>query len=671
MKKGIWIVVIGLLAFGAWTFFGPDYWIKRNLRAQFEDYQVKEDRQNHLNSSTQTLHGIVPSVYARIAPETVKAIIKNELTNISELSELEISLGPQTIDISANFENRPPAEEGQPKKFRIAGKLAGQFYPTYDTSTRRLFYLPYLQAVNVTELQYEPGIGEDVAKQTVDSLIASILQEINGYLNQECSSDTPKGDDKKRTIPKCFEIIPPWIDVAIDVEKELNETDEFTDVSAEKVRANLDLRSAVVLVSENGVELMLEATHGGDVGAARLPESTNNKEPFSQKDYKKSFREKAKAAFGSLDQNSDLQIALSTGLTKSVVNRLLSGSGISLTTGIDDDVEVIKKSDVRLAKRPRFECRPDMSCNKKKCRKVKCNQTQTTTCTKDRGVIGKLIESACSAVAKTTCEGGKAVGSLICETVTIVDKGACEAAKSLKKAGCEGNKVFVDKALGRIGYINGDYRISGEYKVDIESAEFGDALSSISLSAISQAQGRASGHLRFVPVEHGHLIACVAPWKENFDVGVNIPRQLLSLRASRENISYDEEETLYMNYVVDSFNMKGKVSPAPFTAVFDEHPHLYVNCALPSAIGSLAKLVKVIDGKNKILPDELNEIVSGDIDRKIEDVRFSIKMKKREKEVENYKVTYKAFANDRVFGLTGDLEILNDDAVGPLVTKGG
>ena len=79
-----------------------------------------------------------------------------------------------------------------------------------------------------------------------------------------------------------------------------------------------------------------------------------------------------------------------------------------------------------------------------------------------------------------------------------------------------------------------------------------------------------------------------------------------------------------MHYAVEPFEITGKVSPSPFDAVFNQHPHLRLNCQLPTAIGDLAKLVKIVDPESNILPDELNQAVTGNVKRKLENLSIDI-----------------------------------------------
>lgn len=647
------LIIAALVVAGLLYFFGPSYWVERALRDEFKDYQVEEQQKSALRSAAESLSRIEPTAYARLSSETVQMLILHELKKIKELSNVKVYLKEQTVNVTSDFELRGDPKDDQAAKFRVGGNLVAQLYPVYLSAQRQLSYFPSFQSINITDLDYEPGIAKEIVKETIDKLTSSLLDRINAYLNQECS--TKERDDPLR-IPQCFLIVPEVAKIKVDFKEELEKGGDLSNVTGRVVTMDLDLPEAAILVSDNGIEILLAAnTEAND---SKKKETALDEASMSYEEYSERFRKKTKASFGDLDLSNGVQFVLRSSLTTSVLNRLLDDAGISFEAAIDDKPKDIPRSEVRLAKRPTFECAPDMSCDTKSCREVRCD-SQKLGCIKDRGEIGKLLNKGCKTVFKVICEGGKAAGSLICETVSSLSKGSCEAVKTLKKFGCEGNKVFVDKVFGRVGYVNGDYRIYGRYDIRIDKAAIGEGLSSISLGALASASARTKGHLRFVPVDHGHALVCVATWKEDFDVDVVVPYQKLTLNAQRESVETKPDGTLRLNFLVSPFSVKGTVSPPLFSAVFDKHPHLRLNCGLPSGIGDLARLVRVIDGDSDIIPDELNQIVSGKIEQEVKKVRFAIELPGDKIKIKNkpYSVDYKPFLSENVLGFSGKVSI--------------
>ncbi len=210
-------------------------------------------------------------------------------------------------------------------------------------------------------------------------------------------------------------------------------------------------------------------------------------------------------------------------------------------------------------------------------RKAECHEEVEII--RDRGNVTKFVNKVFkeTKVAKPVCEGGKAVGDLICNTVQVLSKAACDAGEELKKAGCEGNKIFVDKVLGRVGRISGDYTVGGVFSITLDNAHITSDLRKVDATFTGKASAKVNGTLKFIPMDQGHLLVCIAEWKEPFSVSASIPEARRSASATLSGSDYVEDKDtkgLKLRYSVESFSLAGNVSPSPFDAVFNQHPHL-------------------------------------------------------------------------------------------------
>src|SRR5690606_8241730 len=80
---------------------------------------------------------------------------------------------------------------------------------------------------------------------------------------------------------------------------------------------------------------------------------------------------------------------------------------------------------------------------------------------------------------------------------------------------------------------------------------------------------------------------------------------------------------------------------------FKQHPHLRLNCRLPAAIGDLARLVKAVDPESKLLPDELDQAVTGNVKRRLEDLSVDIAIPNQEIELFDKKWLLKPSLGER------------------------
>lgn len=553
-----------------------------------------------------------------VSAEEVKSSIHWLLGQVEGVDNIHVSLREQTIEVSADFvlDRKLPdsAIVLKDNSLTVTGRLRGVVTPRGDLETNRILFDYLLDAVEINKITIANNTASEALEGMVVAALNSFLNYINGFLNRECKQPE---DDRRAPVPPCFVLLPNPLVREFRLAEEI-EGEDIQAVSARPVVVFGTIDRIAIKVSPRGLGVLARFGMLASGSTGEIPKNST----LSYADVSKSFDDELIRLLGDSSQ-ARASAAVDTRIVASIVDHLATSSDLSIQAKIAPETEQFS-SKVRLAKQPQFSCDPDMDCKRENCRKVKCEKKKERKCIKAGGDIAKALNEVCRTVEKTVCEGGKAVDSLVCEVAVSLEKGLCESAKSLKKAGCEGNKVFVDKVLGRVGNVSGDYTVRGAYAIGLNSTDTDDNLRALRARLKAAAAARVDGSLKFTPVDHGHLLVCQHQWKEGFDVGVVVTPFEKELSATLASSRSGDDGTLTLKYEVDAFKLSGRVTPSPFSAIFDQHPHLRINCAIPAAAGDLARLVSLVDGESDILPDELNEIVTGEVKREIKRLTFDV-----------------------------------------------
>jgi hypothetical protein len=555
-----------------------------------------------------------PALMVFVSKSDVIEKVNKNIDALEGVSNVNLQFFPGYVLTSADFDLK--TDQSAPKEaqdFIINGKVDAALAPFVDKNNILQFRVVLVKLQNVT---INGKSGERIPKLVKDYLVkfvSSRLDSINGVFNKECAR---REGSKLIKIPSCFLEIPTTFPIGVDVVKSLKEQPLTEVATGNAVVMPIQLDKAVAYITPLGVYLSADA-HLSDDPTWKPVASTGGGDQKTSDELAKVFDDQFSTRLGNDYRNSRMSAALDSGLVARALSSVAAKTNLHLIQDFSSAPETFD-TEVRLAKKPTFSC-DRSSCERKECRAPRCEYKDDRIC---HGDIGNFF---CRTVQNAVCEPANAAGGLVCNIVREADAGTCNVFEEIKKGGCEANKAFVEKALGRIGRVGGDYSVFGNYDVHLLSAAATDDLRQISMSSVAGANARARGSLKFQPLDQGYVLACVSKWSEGFDVSVNVPPVEQNLTA-RFVGSAASEEGIALKYRVDKFTLEGRVSPSPFDAVFTQHPYLRINCSIAAGIGELARLVHLIDPENAILPDELNEAVTGKVRREIDDAEFEIKI---------------------------------------------
>lgn len=562
-----------------------------------------------------------PNAAAVLPASLVVPMLQTQLGKVNGIKSPKVSLEQDRVIATAEFDlvdsNSVKEASGLDglKQYRVRGTLRAAATPILELERNQTRFVFAFSVLNITKAEVGGKVVPEQLADAVGTLVNRYLSNVNGVLNAECGKPS---DQQVVSVPTCVSVFPSTIANSLDLKEGLQQTKGVQKVAAEKVNLSLVIKAAAVTLNENGLFLVAKLA-GVAFGSGPEGAPTTGIQDASAA---RAFIVKHASELTGQSGAARPAVGVRSDLLARAIDYVSATSQMALQAGFEMPSENFD-TEVRLAKRPEFEC-GRLDCSQRSCTKPNCYNKTEKTCINAGGDIAGLINKICKETVNVVCDGGRAASDLICNTVQVLDKASCDVGEELKKAGCEANKIFVDKVLGRIGSVSGDYRVVGNYAVTLDSSHVEQNLSRLDVVFTASADGTVSGSLKFTPMDHGHLLACVAQWKEPFRVKATIPEARRAVAANRTSAEYVEGKGLVMHYAVDPFEITGKVSPSPFDAVFNQHPHLRLNCQLPTAIGDLAKLVKVVDPESNILPDELNQAVTGNVKRKLENLTVDI-----------------------------------------------
>ncbi len=561
-----------------------------------------------------------PNIAVFIGKEKIIKHLKKIIDSTPGLSNTSIDFEDQFISVSANFriDNSLPNSVVRfgLNNFSFFGKMKAYVTPIVNEEEGLIRFQLIFDTVDISSVDIGINdVGKNLSNK-VSGLVNSFLIYINGIINAECAKIT---NDQTIKIDNCIQVFNNPIIETVNLDKLNNSKDIY--VTGNTVNLSAKIESSVILINNDGLHLLAKL-HLIDLPSS-VDENHSNLKEANIASLTNEFLNREKQLYSNNYTDNDIWLSIKVALLKEILEYYIGASSIKIDIKHFGNDETFNTK-IRLAKRPRFECRPEMECDKKTRREVDCKPFKENKCIRAGGFIAKTINHVCNTITGLTCEGGKAAGTIIEETIQVLDKGQCELSKTLKKAGCEVNKGFVDNVFGKIGNISGHYNINGTMTAFIDNGEVASDLSTVRLKLRATASGKASGSIKFVPINSGHLLVCISQWKEPFEVRVSFAEKQYTLAASLVNKVTDDRGNLIMEFVLDKLKLVAKVTPSPFSAIFDSHPHLRINCSLPSTLGELARFISLVDGNSDILPDELNSAVSGAYTEELDNLRFKV-----------------------------------------------
>jgi len=555
-----------------------------------------------------------PAVMMFVSKDQALGLINGNLARLPELSNLNVEFDAGYILAKSDF--KVMAERGAPSEaqdYVVTGHLDAALAPYVDADNVARFRIIL---VKLKDIKIDGNKGQKIPRLVRDylaKLLSSRLNIINGIFNSECSKAIGAQIIK---VPSCFVQLPTNVPVNVDVVKSLAGQPQTQAVTGNAVDLPIKIDTASAFVAPSGIYVTADA-HLLDDPTWKPHEPSGEKSTKSLGELAAIFDRQFSDRLGLDYTTSRVTEGLDTALVARVLASITSKTNLHLIQAFASTPEPFD-TDVRLAKKPSFSC-DRSSCSRQECRAPRCEYRDDRIC---HGDIGNFF---CRTVQNLVCEPANAAGNLVCNTIQEVGAGSCNVFEEIKKGGCEANKAFVDKALGKVGRVSGDYSVVGDYDVHLLTASSSDDLQRLSISAIAGASAKAKGSLRFEPLDQGHILLCVSKWQEGFEVGVNLPPVERNLSASFTQATVTDDG-IDLTYTLDKFALDGQVSPSPFDAVFTQHPYLRINCSIAAGIGELARLVHIVDPENDIVPDELNEAVTGKVHKEVDDAKFEIRI---------------------------------------------
>jgi hypothetical protein len=630
------IVILAIGTFLAFKFFFnslerqiAEHWPKEDVESVTE--LLEKDLSARIAEMRQTAN-----VMAFVGKDELLASLAKSLGEAKGLSNLSFEVKPGFVLAEADFaattgEDAPDAAKG----IEVTGHISAAMTALIEGDQTIQFKLLLTRISDVDIKGTTPAMLPKPVKDYLVSFVQNNLAQLNGVLNGECG--VPAENQVVR-VPSCLLRFPTSIPVAVDVASGLADQPQTEHVSANPVAADLKITKMAIYVGPSGLFGVSTMRLAGVPDTPQRDSAGPEPKTLMLAEIDQWFVASASERFTADGLKGRAAVAIDKPLVSDAVSYVGNMANLRLVQNFATDPQTFD-TEVRLTKKPTFSCDRD-SCSRQECRKPKCEIRSRDEC---RGDIGGLL---CKAIEFTVCEPANTAENLICNTVQEVGKGSCDVFEELKKGGCEANKAFVDKALGRVGRIGGDYTVAGTYDIRVQQLGAAKDLKKLTMTANAAASARAHGSLKFTPLDQGHVLVCLAQWKEGFDVSAVIPETTLSVSAEFQEAS-PADDGLDLKYKMDSFTLKGKVEPSPFDAVFTQHPHLRINCSLVAGLGELARLIHIVDPENDILPDELNAAVSGDVEQEVKDTTFEIHVPDTKLELLNGTTTFRPGMSDR------------------------
>lgn len=284
--------------------------------------------------------------------------------------------------------------------------------------------------------------------------------------------------------------------------------------------------------------IILVFQEGGTLGApVKDPETSFDT-------FRSEFLKKFPADAAYWIRQGQLSAYVEAAFLNSLSSRLLAAGPICMNAKASD-LPAPFNTKVKLPPLEALDCTPTKDCTStKECeQKRECGQNADCRACLLRSPFGNCIQSGndpiCEArkvAAKGSCEVEKSRRKAQCEADKVANKGACEAAKSAAKGVCEGFK----EAYKRIRALGTDYAnveskdllINGDGQACIRNITFEPESFSLQGKFDVAINSRASGHIKFTPLNVGGHLTCFAPVEKNLVLSASVPRQTLDITTS-------------------------------------------------------------------------------------------------------------------------------------------
>ena len=254
------------------------------------------------------------------------------------------------------------------------------------------------------------------------------------------------------------------------------------------------------------------------------------------------------------------------------------------------------------------DCTPRMACDlqvdRRDCRRAPhCDHGHDTRdCHRwygnDPGCeIAKAAQNKAYDLGYAACQAGAWVVDAECETekgtqngLYATQKATCETDKKRLSVQCEALKGLQEQ-LQVMAHVGGEVHASGSANLCVPGIAIDPNLSRLSLDVSLAGQGISlGGRMDYTPIKMpGTLLGCVVPWSRSLSASVNIRDQQRQLTADLSSELTDKG--LVLKFITGDVSIDAEMQPAPFEAIFAEHPDLAVICPVLFGVGGAATLL--------------------------------------------------------------------------------
>jgi hypothetical protein len=167
---------------------------------------------------------------------------------------------------------------------------------------------------------------------------------------------------------------------------------------------------------------------------------------------------------------------------------------------------------------------------------------------------------------------------------------------------------------GKFGRVEGHYSGAATLSAAVPTADFSAGLSAAKMTVVVDGRAKIDTHIKSTPLDIiGHMV-CQAPFTQDHDLSVSLPKQTISLAATVKYAPHDGAP----KYIIDlaTFHMKAEMDPSPTELLF-KSTNFFLSCSLAAtAITPLTVALK------PFIPE-----LRGTFERDISDLSFEYQPK--------------------------------------------
>ncbi len=357
--------------------------------------------------------------------------------------------------------------------------------------------------------------------------------------------------------------------------------------------------------------------------------------------FRSEFQQKLSSGGISFMNQGHLAAYVDRGLIKDIVNRAMASGPVCMNAKAND-LPLPFDTKVKLPATESIDCSPTRDCTPKgECtQSMECAQGQDCRAClfrrpwPARGCAVWGNDPTCEirkVHRKAACEVEKKARHDRCEAQKSTQKVACEAIKKTETVACEGFKGTYD-AVRRSGadYANvnsKDLLINGAAKICLSELKFDPAALRLDGKLNVSVNMRASGHVKFTPLNLVGHASCFAPVETPLTLNASVPAQNIEFTTAT-NFLDDRSQVSVEAKVLHPIRIRFPL--ASIAARLSTDAQFTIFCPIP---GGLAKV-------RAVTPDSWwPRQARGDVEREIPDLKIDLDIVKRPIEANGLKLT--------------------------------